>query len=85
MNLRVSYGNVDIKGILPSSYLKKHTLNVNTSVDLNQHFTLSANVNCITQRRQGDFDDGYSNQSTGSFNQWFHRDLDMGIMKELRG
>lgn len=85
MNLRVSYGNVDIKGILPSSYLKKHTLNVNTSVDLNQHFTLSANVNYITQRRQGDFDDGYSNQSTGSFNQWFHRDLDMGIMKELRG
>ena len=27
----------------------------------------------------------YSNQSTGSFNQWFHRDLDMGIIKELKG
>ncbi|WP_315821133.1 hypothetical protein [Paraflavitalea speifideaquila] len=85
MNLRVSYGNVDVKGLLPSSWLKKHTLNINTSVDLNQHFTLSANVNYISQKRQGDFDDGYSNQSTGSFNQWFHRDLDMGIMKELRG
>src|SRR5690606_2242681 len=24
-------------------------------------------------------------QSTGSFNQWFHRDLDMDILKELRG
>ena len=26
-----------------------------------------------------------SNQSTGSFSQWFHRDLDMNIMKELQG
>ncbi|HTM99444.1 MAG TPA: hypothetical protein VL088_11895, partial [Pedobacter sp.] len=32
----------------------------------------------------GNIEDGYSNLGTGSFNQWFHRDLDMNIVKELK-
>lgn len=84
MSLRFSYGNVDIKGLLPSTSLKKSTFNMNGTVDLNQHFTIGANINYITQTKKGEFNDDYSNQSTGSFNQWFHRDLDMGILKELK-
>ncbi|MES2646640.1 MAG: SusC/RagA family TonB-linked outer membrane protein [Bacteroidota bacterium] len=85
-NIRVSYGNIDVKGIIPTSSLKKNTFNLNSSFDLNSHFTIGANVNYITSKIRGEVeDDGYSNQSTGSFNQWFHRDLDMGIMKELKG
>ena len=41
------------------------------------------NFNYVTQIVKGEFDDGYSNQTTGSFNQWFHRNLDMGIIREL--
>jgi TonB-linked SusC/RagA family outer membrane protein len=85
MNFRISYGNLDIQGLLPGTSLKKNTFNLNGSIDLNQHFTFSANVNYINIVSNGEFDDGYSNQSTGSFNQWFHRDLDMNIMKELKG
>jgi TonB-linked SusC/RagA family outer membrane protein len=84
MNLRFSYGNVDVKGLLPTTGLRKNTFNFNSTFDLNEHFTVGANVNYITQNTRGEFDDGYSNQSTGSFNQWFHRDLDMGIMRELK-
>ncbi len=83
-NFRFSYTNLDIKGIVPNEYLKRHTLNFNTSIDLNPHFTLGANINYIAQDRNSESNDGYSNQSTGSFNQWFHRDLDMGIMREMR-
>ena len=49
-----------------------------------QHFVFGANINYVTQNLEGEFNDAYSNQSTGSFNQWFHRDLDMGIVKELK-
>lgn len=84
MNIRLSYGNVDVKGLIPTSSLKKNTFNAITSIDLNKHFTVAANINYITQKTVGEFDDGYSNQTTGSFNQWFHRDLDMNIMRELK-
>ncbi|WP_153796647.1 SusC/RagA family TonB-linked outer membrane protein [Foetidibacter luteolus] len=86
MNLRVSYGNISVNGLIPTSSLRKSTFNLNSTIDLNQHFTVGANVNYISSKINGQVeDDGYSNQSTGSFNQWFHRNLDMNIMKELRG
>ena len=84
MNVRFSYGNVDVQGMLPTTTLKKNTFNFNGTFDLNPHLLFGANVNYVTQNTKGEFDDQYSNQSTGSFNQWFHRDLDMGILKELK-
>ena len=83
-NIRFSYGNVYIKGLIPNSGRKTNTLNLNTSFDLNKHFTLSSSINYINQKTDGQFNDGYANQSAGSFNSWFHRDLDMGIVKELK-
>ena len=85
LNLRASYGNVDVKGLLPSSSLKKNTFNLNSTYDITSKLQFGANINYINQVQTGEIDDGYSNQSTGSFSQWFHRDLDMNIMKELRG
>jgi TonB-linked SusC/RagA family outer membrane protein len=81
---RISFGNITVKGIIPYSELRKNTLAMNTSINLNSHFTVSANVNYLNQLVNGELGDGYANQSTGSFNSWFHRDLDMGIMKELQ-
>ena len=84
MNIRFSYGNVDVQGMLPTTTLKKNTINFNGTFDIDPHVQFGASINYVTQTTRGEFDDGYSNQSTGSFNQWFHRDLDMGIMKELK-
>lgn len=81
---KLTYGNQYVNGLLEKTSLQKNTFNVMSSYDLNKHFTISADVNYITQNQKGEIDDGYSNQSSGSFSQWFHRDLDMGIMKELR-
>ncbi|MFT3981878.1 MAG: SusC/RagA family TonB-linked outer membrane protein [Ferruginibacter sp.] len=85
MNLRVSYTNLDVKGLIPTQYLKKHTLNTNFSMDLSPKINLSSSITFINQDRNADLDDGYANQSSGSFNQWFHRDLDINILRELRG
>ncbi len=85
VSFRASYTNLDIKGITPTEYLKRHTLNVNVTADLSSRLTVAANVNYIAENKNTESDDGYSNQTTGSFGSWFHRDLDMNIMRELRG
>ena len=84
MNFRVSYTNLDIKGITPTEFLKRHTLNATTSLELNSHLSVGVNFNYIAEDKNTESDDGYSNQTTGSFGSWFHRELDMGKMKELR-
>lgn len=84
VSFRASYGNIDVKGLIPTTYLKRHTFNVNSSVNLSPKLVLGLNVNYITQEVNGDFNDAYGNQSSGSFNQWFHRHLDMDIVRELK-
>ena len=81
---RVSYTNLDQKGLIEKTWLKRNTLSANGTYDLSSHFTIGTNITYVTQRQQAENDDAYSNQSSGSFNQWFHRDLDMKILKELR-
>ena len=84
-NIRISYTNQDIQGIIPNSSSIRHTLFMTGSADLNTHFSVGVNSTYSTQRIRGEFSDAYANNSSGSFMQWFHRDLDMDIMKELRG
>ena len=83
-SVRTIIGNINVKGNIPESTLNKTTFAVKTTYDITKRLTLGANVNFFTTKIQGEFDDGYSNQSTGSFNQWFHRDLDMNKMRELK-
>jgi TonB-linked SusC/RagA family outer membrane protein len=83
-NIRASIGNIYVKGMLPTTYLSKTNFTIKATYDITKKLTFGANVNFVTTYTYGEFDDAYSNQSTGSFNQWFHRDLDMGIMKELK-
>lgn len=81
---RLSYTKQFVKGMLPTTSSDRNNINFSASVDINQHFTASTNLTYTAQQINGNFDDGYANQSSGNFNQWFHRDLDFGIMKELR-
>ncbi len=85
LNFKLTYGNQYTNGLLPNSDLKKNTLNIATTYELNKHFEASANINYSNWVLNGQIDDAYGNQSTGAFNQWFHRDLDIDIMRELRG
>ena len=83
-SVRISYTNLDQKGLIPTSFLKKNNLNLNTSFDLNTHLVLSSNITYLTQKSNAENDNAYSNNSTGNFNSWFHRDLDMNILRELQ-
>lgn len=83
-SMRMSFGNVDVKGLIPTTTLKKNTFSFVGSLDIMKNLTASLNFNYVTQKLNGEFDDQYSNQTTGSFNQWFHRNLDMDILRELK-
>lgn len=85
MMFKLTYGNNYTNGLIPTSSLTKNTINLNAIYDITKKLELSTNINYTNRRLNGQINDGYSNQSSGSFNQWFHRDLDMGILKELRG
>lgn len=82
-NFRISYTNQSVKGMLPNTGRNKNTVFTTASYDLNRHFTAGANITYTGTRINGQFDDDYSNATSGSFNQWFHRDLDVDILKEF--
>lgn len=84
-NFRISYTNQAVKGMIPGSGLNKNTFFASASYNLSNHFTAGTHINYTSNRIKGEFNDDYSNFSSGSFNQWFHRDLDMNIEKELKG
>ncbi|WPU99360.1 SusC/RagA family TonB-linked outer membrane protein [Mucilaginibacter sp. cycad4] len=83
-NARVSYTNQDEHGEIPGSWLKRNFIQSNLSYDLSKHFTVSADINYVNQRTRGEFSDAYGNNASGSFNSWFHRDLDINILKQLQ-
>ena len=83
-SVRLSLTSQDVQGLIPNSNLNKYTVATQTSFDLGKYFTVGANINYVTQKVRGEFTDGYSNQSSGSFNSWFHRDLDINKLRELK-
>jgi len=82
--LRVSYTNQTVHGMIPNSMSYRNGLFTAFTTDLNKHFTVAGNVTYSNTIIKGEFDDGYANQSSGSFSSWFHRDLDMAKLKEYK-
>jgi len=85
IDFKATYNNQWVNGLLPESSLSKNNLNVITTYRMSKKLELSADINYINKKLNGQIEDAYGSVSSGSFNQWFHRDLDIGIMKELSG
>lgn len=83
-NLRVSYTNNTMKGMIPNSKAYRNTLFLTYSADFGTHFTVSSNLTYTNNVIKGEFVDAYANQSSGSFNSWFHRDLDMARLEAYK-
>jgi TonB-dependent SusC/RagA subfamily outer membrane receptor len=83
-SIRATYENADIKGLIPGTSLKKNDFGVRASLNVTDKIKFESNINFFTRFQEGEIDDTYGNMTTGSFNSWFHRDLDMSILKELR-
>ncbi|MES1216895.1 MAG: carboxypeptidase-like regulatory domain-containing protein, partial [Bacteroidota bacterium] len=84
-NTRLSYSKKYIAGLIPGSNSDRNNISTITNFDITDRVSAGIDMTYTTQRINGDYNDGYANQSSGNFGQWNHRDLDMGIMRELRG
>jgi len=80
---RVSYTRRDVSGIIPGTTSANNFLSISFDAGLTDKFSISTSVNMTDRETVGDFDDDYSNNSAGSFNQWFHRDVDTKVLREL--
>ncbi|MBA4322841.1 MAG: hypothetical protein C0408_08505, partial [Odoribacter sp.] len=82
-SVRAVFSNLNTRGLIPYTSLDKNSFVLRTKYKPNERLTIEANINFFTTLQEGEIDDDYSNATTGSFNSWFHRDIDMGKLKEL--
>ncbi len=85
LRARLSVTNINQNGIIPYSWQKRNTVSLNFDYQFTKKFKVYGFVNYLQNKVRGDFDDSYANQTSGSFNQWFARDLNMKVQKELQG
>jgi TonB-linked SusC/RagA family outer membrane protein len=83
-NARLSYTNLDQSGITPYTDLAKHFVNTNFQFKATDRLTVTSNIRFTNSTINGDYDDDYGNQTSGSFNSWFGRDVEIGKLKELK-
>ncbi|PQA58718.1 SusC/RagA family TonB-linked outer membrane protein [Siphonobacter curvatus] len=85
-NARVSYTNYNVKGTIPNSQQHRDYLSGKLGVNITPKFTANLNVNYSTEKTRNRPSDGYGgqNQTIGSFNQWFQRQLDMTQLRTYR-
>lgn len=80
----LSYSKLNQSGITPYTTYDKDYVTGNFSYDVTDKLSVTTNIRYATSTRHGDFDDGYGNQTSGSFNSWFARETNSGILEELK-
>lgn len=83
-NTRVSFTNLSRTGITPNSRQTKNWLSINNSIDLTKQFTLATNINYVYEYLFNVPAEGYGTQTSGSFNQWFQRNLEIDKLKRYK-
>ncbi|MCU0409594.1 MAG: TonB-dependent receptor, partial [Bacteroidales bacterium] len=75
---RLSYTNVDEKGIMANSSIKRNTVSLTGSYDLSEKLKVEANASYINQKAVGRFGTGYDEQNPMQvFAQWFQTNVDV--------
>lgn len=75
---RLSYTNVNEKGILENSSIKRNTISLSGSYNLSEKLIIEANANYINLKAIGRFGTGYDEQNPMQvFGQWFQTNVDI--------
>lgn len=82
---RLSYTNINQKGVVPNSELKKNLISFKGSSKLNDKLKVFASVNYIKQNTQGRSQFGYSGSGEnvpGAMRLWTQRQVDVDLLKK---
>lgn len=83
-SFRVNYNNITKELVIPNSKQARNIISMIGSFDLSKLITVGANINYKNTDQYGTVLEGYGIGLTGSFNQWFHRQLDVEKLKQYR-
>jgi len=83
-NGRASYTNVNQTGVSPNTKMDQNRVSVNTSYTPFSKLTINSNFNFNVINYFNRPAEGYGTQTSGSFNQWFHRDTNIEKLKNYR-
>ncbi|MFT3827118.1 MAG: SusC/RagA family TonB-linked outer membrane protein [Chitinophagaceae bacterium] len=83
-NTRFSFTNLTRTGVVPNSKQQKNWLVLSSGMNLTNRLSLSTNLNYVYENLFNVPLEGYSSQTSGSFNQWFHRDVEINKLKRYR-
>lgn len=84
-NLRVSYTNTDISGIVPTSSIKKHNFAINLNSELSEKLKVETGINFVQTHGFNRPEQGYGDNSVAQkFYQWGQRQLDFSKLKDYK-
>jgi TonB-linked SusC/RagA family outer membrane protein len=81
---RVSYTNLNRSGVSPNTSMDANRLSFNGTFTPIAKLKVSANVNYNVINYFNRPAEGYGTQTTGQFNQWFHRDVDVKKLRDYK-
>lgn len=80
---RLSYNNLDQKGILPNSTLTKNTINFNGTLKLTEKLSSNVMFQYNKQDVVGRYSTGYSDNIMSQFRQWWQVNTDVLALKDI--
>lgn len=80
-NFRLSYTNVDQKGIVPNNDLQRNTLALNTNYNLTEKFKVNASINYIKTESDNRPAQGYGTDTPMYFFVWMGRQVNINSLK----
>jgi TonB-linked SusC/RagA family outer membrane protein len=80
---RLGYTNMDQKGIMPNSSLKRNNIAFNGSYNMLNNLKVSASANYTNTLGKGRNSTGYSDNIMTSFRQWYQTNVDVSLLKDL--
>lgn len=83
---RVSFSNVDWKGVIPNSKALRRYFSINTRFDVSEKLHLNTNYKYVYRKTTNAGVEGYGGvgNSIYTYTQWFQRNLDINRMKDYQ-
>lgn len=82
-NFRLSYTNVDQKGLLPNSSIKKNTINFGSTYNFTDRMSVDASITYINTNGIGRYGTGYDGMNPmQSFGQWIQTNVDFDRLED---
>lgn len=83
-NTRISFTNITRTGVAPNSKLQKNWVALSNTLHITNNLTIVSAANYVYEHQFNIPAEGYGTQTTGSFNQWFHRDIEIEKLKRYK-